>query len=175
MVTWSTAQTGSPLTQDPSISLKNMLAGDGSTTPAGLWGSTGASGSLMPAAQVRFDTKFGRYDLHNMVIVEKMPVKHYEQSLGMQRFRINEVKRVQIWCDTKSSLNNRWLVEQECFRIINGNPLYLQGVGIDWIEATDLNPIPTRGMDQQADNAEREDTLARSYFLVKMIYDVMKT
>ena len=168
------AQTGAPFTQDPAISLMNMLNGDPTSSPVGLWGSTGASASLPAYTLVRFDTKYSRYDKHILVIVERMPFTFEQQTLGMTRFRVTENRRIQIWCDTNQARNNRWLTEQELFRIINANPLYLQGNGIDYIYTDGQGVISTSDVTDTSREVGTELTLVKSYLNVKMVYDVIK-
>lgn len=167
-----TAQTGTPMPQDPAISLKFLLQTSDLTDPIGQWGSTGANPSLPAAAAVNVDTKWGPSGMHNKILIENMPRLTEYQQLGGARIRTTDVKRVQVWCDTLNAVTNKWLIEEEIRRLIMANKLGFKAVGIDEVLLMQgFQDIDVSGMDGDADQVQRGGYLARSYCLVKMIYD----
>jgi len=166
-----TAQTGSPFAQDPAISLKFLLGADNTTTPAGQWGSAGASSSLPLISTVNIDTKWGPSGMHNRILIENFPRIVKYQVIGGVRTRTWDIKRVQVWCDTKNAVQNKWLIEEEIKRIVNGFKLGLQSVGIDEM-------IFERGFEDieieepgVSGEVGKGGYLARSDCLIKLIYD----
>lgn len=172
MVQLVTAQTGEPFSQDPAISLKNLLGASSSTTPPGLYGSTGASASLPVSSTVNVDTKWGPSGLHNRILITNLPRLVTHTTLGGGRIRTEDYKSVQVWCDTSGAINRKWLIEEEIRRIIEGNKLALQSVGIDEIYLfKGFGDIDVNEMGQEGDGVQRGGFLARSSCIVKMIYD----
>jgi hypothetical protein len=90
-----TAQTNTPFTQDPAISLKNILGGDSTSSPAGQYGSAGASSSLPLIATVNIDTKWGPNKSHNRILIENMPRLVTYQVLGGGRTRTDAIQNMQ--------------------------------------------------------------------------------
>ena len=167
-----TAQTGAPFTQDPAISLKNLLGTNATSTPPGQYGGTGSNPSLPAASAINVDTKWGPTGLHNRILIENMPRMVTRQTLGGGRIRTEDYKRVQVWCDTSGAINRKWLIEEEIRRIIEGNKLGLQSVGIDEIYLDrGFQDIDTNEMGAEGSEVQRAGFIARSSCIVKMIYD----
>src|SRR5689334_5519983 len=101
--------------------------------------SSNWGGGVTPvAAAINFDTKWSRLDKLNHVIVEKMPNQITPQTLGASRSRFTDYYRIQVYCTGFSAINNKYNIEQEIQRIIQGNVTGIQTVnsvatGIDFI------------------------------------------
>ena len=147
--------------KDPAITLKDYI-------------DTNYIISTPAKANVNFDTKFARLDKPNHIIIENMTYKIQDQILGAGRFSFNDIKRLQILCNSRSAKNDKFLMEQHVQEIINANPLGMQSDGIQWAFITDFTPLP---MDTATtiNVPEVESTdVARSFALVTMHYDKYK-
>lgn len=125
-----------------------------------------------PKAQVDFDTKFARMDKFNHIIVENMPKMYNKKTLGGNRFAVEDVKRIQVFCSRPSAINDRFLIETHLMDIINANPLGMQSSGVQQAFITQFSPIITQ-TDAKTNEGEVETTaFARSYALCTLYYDL---
>jgi len=158
---------------DPQIVLKNYIRQN--------WGTGNITG--LPASDsVGMDTKWGAPNMLNKeqaILVEKMP-KHIEaQVLGGSRSTYVDSYRVQIYCRGHSARNNKYLMEQEIERIINGDSKAIQTVnntatGIDWAWCSDFNEILVQNDAKVAQGTIGfgiDSTAARSSAIVEFHYD----
>jgi len=149
---------GTPFVTDPAISLKNYI-------------STNYIIATPPIAQVNFDTKFSRMDKPNIIVIEKMPKTITAQNLGSTRFRYDDVKRVQIFCTGKSSINNRYLIEEHIEDIINANPLGMQADGIKHTFITEFQEISRRVDNDTSKVIVASTDVSRSFATVFLRYE----
>ena len=135
------------ITPDPSISFDTWLSANWSTT----------TGYTVPAlSAIKVDTKFGSTKgFFNYIIIEEMPKKITPQTIGAGRYTNVEVKRIQImWIGTTAKVT-KWNMERHIESLVNGNPTGMQTThGIDWIQLTDFNEIPTSENDGTMTNLQ---------------------
>lgn len=126
----------SAITPDPTQSFLTWIQSVWTT-------STGYTVPLKTA--IKFDTKFGSgKGFYNFILVEEMPKRISPQIIGGSRYTNEETKRVQIMCIGTTAKTTKWNIERHLESIINGNLTAMQGTyGIDWIQLTDFNEIPT--------------------------------
>lgn len=144
---------------DTAIILKNYI-------------SAGYIISQPPKTSVNFDTKFARMDKYYHIIVENMPEMHNLFILGSSMFRIEDVKRVQIFASRTSAINDRFLMERHILDIINANPLGMSGSGIQQAFITQFTPIITQPDQKTTDGEVEVSGIARSFALVTLQYDL---
>ena len=128
---------------DPSISFDTWLTANWATV----------TGYTVPAiTAVKIDTKFGSTKgFFNYIIIEEMPKKITPQIIGASRYVNVEVKRIQILCIGTTAKVTKWNIEKHIESLVNGNPTGMQTTyGIDWMQLTDFNEIPT---------SEKEETI----------------
>ena len=132
---------------DPSISLDTYLTANWATV----------TGYTVPAiSAIKIDTKFGSTKgFFNYIIIEEMPKKITPQTVGANRYTNTEVKRIQIMCIGTTAKVTKWNMERHIESIVNGNPTGMQTTyGIDWIQLTDFNEIPTSETDEAITNMQ---------------------
>lgn len=167
MVNFNNSLLGTPLAQDPAITLKNYIQTNWDTYSSGVTPPT--------AAKILFDTKFSRLDKANFVIIEPMPGDTESQVIGNGRYVYDDVRRIQIFCNSKSSYNDRWLMERHITNLINANMLGMQAQGIIWamidkFEETRMQP------ESKTNIPEIESTLiARSWAFILLRYEDIRT
>lgn len=135
------------ITPDPSISFDTWLSANWSTT----------TGYTVPASSaIKIDTKFGSTKgFFNYIIIEEMPKKISPQTIGSGRYTNVEVKRIQIMCIGTTAKVTKWNMERHIESLVNGNPTGMQTTyGIDWIQLTDFNEIPTSENDGTMTNLQ---------------------
>lgn len=135
------------ITPDPSISFDTWLSANWSTT----------TGYTVPASSaIKIDTKFGSTKgFFNYIIIEEMPKKITPQTVGAGRYTNVEVKRIQIMCIGTTAKVTKWNMERHIESLVNGNPTGMQTTyGIDWIQLTDFNEIPTSENDGTMTNLQ---------------------
>lgn len=154
---------GTAFTTDPTISLKNYLYNNWST-------STGYA--VPDVANVKFDTKFGSFTGFNLVIIEDMPKTSKGQTLGKGRVRVTETKRIQVWCRGLSGKNNLYLIEKHIDSLINANPTGMNTDGIDIIELDDFTAIPMITDDEIFKGKPQSQEAWRSRATVRLVYDL---
>lgn len=121
---------------DPSVSFDTWLSANWATN----------TGYTVPAlSAIKVDTKFGSTKgFFNYIIIEEMPKKITPQTVGANRYTNVEVKRIQIMCIGTTAKVTKWNMERHIESLVNGNPTGMQTTyGIDWIQLTDFNEIPT--------------------------------
>ena len=129
------------ISPDPSISFDTWLTANWSIT----------TGYTVPAiTAIKVDTKFGSTKgFFNYIIIEEMPKNIKPQILGSGRYTNIEVKRIQILCIGTTAKVTKWNIERHIESLVNGNPTDMQTTyGIDLIQITDFNEIPTAESDQ---------------------------
>ncbi len=132
---------------DPSISFDTWLTANWSTV----------TGYTVPAiSAIKVDTKFGSTKgFFNYIIIEEMPKKITPQIVGSGRYTNVEVKRIQIMCIGTTAKVTKWNMERHIESLVNGNPTAMQTTyGIDWIQLTDFNEIPTSETDETITNMQ---------------------
>ena len=132
---------------DPSISFDTWLSANWSTV----------TGYTVPAiSAIKVDTKFGSTKgFFNYIIIEEMPKKITPQTVGANRYTNVEVKRIQIMCIGTTAKVTKWNMERHIESLVNGNPTGMQSTyGIDWIQLTDFNEIPTSETDETITNMQ---------------------
>lgn len=163
------AQLGAILSTDPVVTLFNYLKTN--------W--TQATGYAPPdVTKIKFDSKFGlKTGFYNYVIVERMPTKEVDLTLGRVYKRIYDNMRMQIFCQSKSAINDRWNTEMHIRSIIDANPIALRSSGIDEVSISAFEPIIT---DYQGDTditkrvpATAGMWISRSKASVQLIYDLV--
>jgi len=158
MATWQNTSSGAALAQDPSITLKNFI-------------ETGYTIGTPAKATVYFDTKFARLDKPNAIIVENMPITIRTQTLGSNREEIDNVKRVQVYCNSKSAKNHRWLIEQHILDIINTNKTGMSANGIKWAKIETFQEIVMQA-DGDTNTPQIASTeISRSFAMVRLRYE----
>ena len=132
---------------DPSISFDTWLTANWSTI----------TGYTVPAiSAIKVDTKFGSTKgFFNYIIIEEMPKKITPQTIGAGRYVNIEVKRIQILCIGTTAKITKWNIEKHIESLVNGNPTGMQTTyGIDWMQLTDFNEIPTSETDETITNQQ---------------------
>ena len=132
---------------DPSISFDTWLTANWATV----------TGYTVPAiTAIKIDTKFGSTKgFFNYIIIEEMPKKITPQIVGGSRYVNMEVKRIQILCIGTTAKVTKWNMERHIESLVNGNPTGMQTTyGIDWIQLTEFNEIPTSETDQTITNLQ---------------------
>ena len=132
---------------DPSISFDTWLTANWATV----------TGYTVPAiSAIKVDTKFGSTKgFFNYIIIEEMPKKIVPQTVGAGRYTNIEVKRIQILCIGTTANVTKWNIEKHIESLVNGNPTGMQTTyGIDWMQLTDFNEIPTSETDQSITNLQ---------------------
>ena len=132
---------------DPSISFDAWITANWSTV----------TGYTVPAiSAIKVDTKFGSTKgFFNYIIIEEMPKKITPQIVGSGRYTNVEVKRIQIMCIGTTAKVTKWNMERHIESLVNGNPTAMQTTyGIDWIQLTDFNEIPTSETDETITNMQ---------------------
>ena len=132
---------------DPSISFDTWLSANWATN----------TGYTVPAiSAIKVDTKFGSTKgFFNYIIIEEMPKKITPQTVGANRYTNVEVKRIQIMCIGTTAKVTKWNMERHIESLVNGNPTGMQSTyGIDWIQLTDFNEIPTSETDDSITNMQ---------------------
>ena len=132
---------------DPSISFDTWLSAN--------WASN--TGYTVPTIdKIKVDTKFGSTKgFFNYIIIEEMPKKILPQTVGANRYTNVEVKRIQIMCIGTTAKVTKWNMERHIESLVNGNPTGMQTTyGIDWIQLTDFNEIPTSEDDATITNMQ---------------------
>ena len=132
---------------DPSISFDTWLTANWATV----------TGYTVPAiSAIKIDTKFGSTKgFFNYIIIEEMPKKITPQIVGGSRYVNIEVKRVQILCIGTTAKVTKWNIERHIESLVNGNPTDMQTTyGIDWMQLTDFNEIPTSETEQAITNLQ---------------------
>lgn len=166
-----TAQTGEAFSTDPVVSLFTYLSDN--------WDQD--TGYNPPASNlIKFDSKFGlATGFYNYVIVERMPSKDTDLTLGRARKRIFDYFRVQVFCQGKSAINNRWNMEMHIRSIIDANPTALRTSGIDEMGITAFTTIVTENSgDADVTNripSTKGNWISRSRATCEMIYDLVAT
>lgn len=161
LATLNNVMTGSPM-GDTSIILKDYI-------------KLGYIITQPPKTDVNFDTKFARMDKYYHVIVESMPNGLEFQELGGARFRVSDVKRIQIFASRTSAINDKFLMERHILDIINANPLGMQGSGVQQAFITNFNPIIYQ-KDAKTDKFEVDiTTISRSFALCTLEYELLRT
>ena len=125
---------------DPSISFDTWLTANWATV----------TGYTVPAiSAIKIDTKFGSTKgFFNYIIIEEMPKKITPQTVGSGRYVNVEVKRIQVLCIGTTAKITKWNIERHIESLVNGNPTGMQTTyGIDWMQLTDFNEIPTSETD----------------------------
>jgi|SRR6185312_3688826 len=169
VVNFKDAQLGTVLTTDPAVALHTYLSAN--------W--TQNTGYTVPAANtIKFDTKFGLHTgFMNYIIVENISTNETEQTLGRQRMRIYDNKRIQIYCQGSTAKTTKWNIENHIRSIINANPTAMQATyGIDLLTITSFQEIYTEPVDDDSRTdrapATKGNWVSRSRALVTMIYDL---
>ena len=132
---------------DPSISFDTWLTAN--------WAVS--TGYTVPTIdKIKVDTKFGSTKgFFNYIIIEEMPKKITPQIVGAGRYTNIEVKRIQIMCIGTTAKVTKWNMEKHIESLVNGNPTSMQTTyGIDWIQLTDFNEIPTSETDETISNMQ---------------------
>jgi hypothetical protein len=84
-----------------------------------------------------------------------MPKKITPQIVGASRYVNVEVKRIQILCIGTTAKVTKWNIEKHIESLVNGNPTDMQTTyGIDWMQLTDFNEIPTSETDGTITNLQ---------------------
>lgn len=125
-------------------------------------------------ANILFDTKWSRMDKYAMVIIEKMPGNITTPILGSNRFRYEVYKRVQLLTRRNSAINDLYNLESNIETIINTNPTGQWANGIDQLFVTNFTPVLIKPGDDQiliGETIDQTATLARSFAIIKMIYE----
>ena len=151
---------------DPSISFDTWLSANWTTT----------TGYTVPAlSAIKVDTKFGSIKgFFNYIIIEEFPKKITPQMVGGSRYTNIEVKRIQILCIGTTAKVTKWNMERHIESLVNGNPTGMQTTyGIDWIQLTDFNEIPTSETDDTITNLQPNTGFqkARSTALVTLRWE----
>lgn len=157
------ATLGTPFTQDPSLSLIKYIK-DNWDTPVPF--------SVLKS-RCYFDNKWGRADLPNEIVVERVMTNDVITALGMQRIRNYDSFVIQLVARGDDAINNLFLMQQHIEDLINGNPTAERVDGFDEFRITGWQPVKTWSDDDIS--ASIVDTLnvsmARSKALVTVIYD----
>ena len=151
---------------DPSISFDTWLSANWTTS----------TGYTVPAlSAIKVDTKFGSTKgFLNYIIIEEFPKKITPQMVGASRYTNVEVKRIQVMCIGTTAKVTKWNMERHIESLVNGNPTGMQTTyGIDWIQLTDFNEIPTSETDQTITNLQPNTGFqkARSSALITMRWE----
>lgn len=130
----------------------------------------------MPAlSAIKVDTKFGSTKgFFNYIIIEEFPKKITSQMVGASRYTSVEVKRIQILCIGTTAKVTKWNIERHIESLVNGNPTGMQTTyGIDWIQLTEFNEIPTSETDSTITNLQPNTGFqkARSSALITMRWE----
>jgi len=141
---------------------------------------TTSTGYTVPAASaIKIDRKFGSgKGFFNFIIIEEMPKKIMPQTVGAGRFVNTEVKRIQIMCIGTDAKTTKWNMERHIESIVNGNITGMQTTyGIDWIQLSEFNEIPTSETDQTLTNLQPNTGFqkARSTALLTMRWESEST
>ena len=134
----------------------------------------------MPASSaIKIDTKFGSgKGFFNFIIIEEMPKNIKPQIVGNSRYTVEEVKRIQIMCIGTTAKTTKYNMEKHIESLVNGNPTAMQTTyGIDWINLTQFNEIPTSETDTTLTNLQPNTGFekARSTALVTFRYETEAT
>lgn len=120
-----------------------------------------------------FDNKWGRADIPNEIVVERVMLNDEITALGMQRIRNYDQFLIQLVTRGDNAINNLFLMQQHVEDLINGNPTAERGDGFDEFRITGWQPVKLQSDDDIS--ASVVDTLAitmaRSKALVTVIYD----
>jgi len=151
------------LVQDPAITLKNYISTN--------WASF-VSGVTPPlAATILFDTKFSRLDKANFVIIEPMPGDTESQVIGNGRYVYDDVRRIQIFCNSKTAFNDRWLMERHITNLINANMLGMQAQGIIWAMIDKFEEIRMQPEAKTNIPEIQSTSIARSFAFILLRYE----
>ena len=155
---------------DPSISFDIWLTANWATV----------TGYTVPAiTAIKVDTKFGSTKgFFNYIIIEEFPKKTQAQMVGALRYTHTEVKRIQIMCIGTTAKVTKWNMEKHIESLVNGNPTGMQTTyGIDWIQLTEFNEIPTSETDTTITNLQPNTGFqkARSSALVTLRWESEQT
>jgi hypothetical protein len=142
---------GTPLTQDPAISLLNHLKnnsglGGGSfkisfgSFKAGP-GSFKASMIASPAAMI-YDTKYRNLGGHNGVFVKRRNTPLTYPIYGSARQTQDETFEVVVFAKGDGADDRCWWIKERCKSLINANPTYLIDKGIEWMWNTSWTILP---------------------------------
>lgn len=157
------ATLGTPFTQDPSVSLINYIKNNWDTPTT----------FVIPKSRCYFDNKWGRSDIPNEIVVERVATNDVITALGMQRIRNYDSFTIQLVARGDNAINNLFLMQQHIEDLINGNPTAERVDGFDEFKITGWQPVKTWSDDDIS--ASVVDTLntnmARSKALVTVIYD----
>ena len=151
---------------DPSISFDTWLSANWTTV----------TGYTVPTlSAIKVDTKFGSTKgFFNYIVIEEFPKKITPQMVGALRYTNVEVKRIQIMCIGTTAKVTKWNMERHIESLVNGNPTGMQTTyGIDWIQLTEFNEIPTSETDQTITNLQPNTGFqkARSSALVTLRWE----
>ena len=155
---------------DPSISFDTWLSANWTTS----------TGYTVPAlSAIKVDTKFGSTKgFFNYIIIEEFPKKITPQMVGASRYTNVEVKRIQIMCIGTTAKVTKWNMEKHIESLVNGNPTGMQTTyGLDWIQLTEFNEIPTSETEQTITNLQPNTGFqkARSSALITLRWESEQT
>ncbi len=156
----------SAITPDPSKSFDTWLTANWTVT----------TGYTVPAVSaIKVDTKFGSTKgFFNFIVIEEMPKAIEPQMVGAGRYTNVEVKRIQIMCIGTDAKTTKWNIEKHIESLVNGNPTGMQTTyGIDWIQLTTFQEIPTSENDGVITNLQPNTGFqkARSTAQISMRYE----